>query len=579
VIGRFGNVAVETLKNSDVLSRQHLRVDLNENGWVITLLPNARNTTRIDSRVMTPGQSIRLGPVHDIVIHELQFRLRQREAVSHAPLLEDFPTPLLKLDVLLQIENFNFAAGRLLSTASLHGVDFTTLLSPQSAVTIKVALGTLQSGESSSALEIKFAQNEQQSFKLTATNASDRGYLVSFIEVATEKQHESQTTQSETGLMSDAIALFLNSSATRQGDLAACLPSLVQLGFSLLPDAAITLWLSDRNGLLQPSACAGSIPAVDQSPIDRELFPPQVQNSHPLSYLHEDGALLVRLTSSHEPTAAQKAYADLINGLFSQTLHLSRLYRALEKLNNKEEAQKIELTQAKRYISRLLPAPVGDGRVQVQYHYEPCSDLGGDLFGYQWITADCFCLYLVDVAGHGIAASLLAVSIVNHLRLSLERHEPWLQDPALWLKELNSTFQMEKHSGLTWTIWCGVYFSGKRELIYASGGHPPALLMDRGKVKELSTQGPVMGALPDIVFQSARIKLTEKAKLLLYTDGVYEFPLADGSTQTFEAYLQSASSTLSMTDGECRYLYNHAAAQCYGAEFPDDFTLLCVRFL
>src|SRR4051794_1686400 len=134
-----------------------------------------------------------------------------------------------------------------------------------------------------------------------------------------------------------------------------------------------------------------------------------------------------------------------------------------------------QLTQASRYVLSLLPGPT-DGEVRTRWRFEPSSDLGGDFFGYDWIDPDHFAMYLLDVSGHGVGAALLSVSVGNALRgRSLPGTD--FRDPAAVLSGLNDAFSMDQHDEKYFTIWYGVYHRAKRTLTYASGGHPPALLL------------------------------------------------------------------------------------------------------
>ncbi len=75
-----------------------------------------------------------------------------------------------------------------------------------------------------------------------------------------------------------------------------------------------------------------------------------------------------------------------------------------------------EVAQAAKYVCSLLPEPLRDGPVRVDWRFVPSTQLGGDSFGYHWIDDEHFAVYLLDVSGHGVGASLLSVSALNVLR-------------------------------------------------------------------------------------------------------------------------------------------------------------------
>ena len=54
--------------------------------------------------------------------------------------------------------------------------------------------------------------------------------------------------------------------------------------------------------------------------------------------------------------------------------------------------------------------------LQVDWHYQPSTELGGDAFGYHWIDDEHFALYLLDVCGHGVGAAMHGVAVLGSLR-------------------------------------------------------------------------------------------------------------------------------------------------------------------
>jgi hypothetical protein len=74
-----------------------------------------------------------------------------------------------------------------------------------------------------------------------------------------------------------------------------------------------------------------------------------------------------------------------------------------------------ELSEAARYVRSILPEPI-DQPFVIDWKYHPSSEIGGDAFGYHWIDDEHFAIYLLDVCGHGVAASLLSATAINMIR-------------------------------------------------------------------------------------------------------------------------------------------------------------------
>src|SRR5260370_19230476 len=97
------------------------------------------------------------------------------------------------------------------------------------------------------------------------------------------------------------------------------------------------------------------------------------------------------------------------------------------------------------------------------------------MFGYRWLDSDHRGVYLLDVSGHGVGSSLLAVS-VNNLLASQSLPGTDCRDPGKVLTRLNDIFPMEKQHGKYFTIWYGVFDRPRRTLTFSNAGHPPGLL-------------------------------------------------------------------------------------------------------
>ena len=190
-----------------------------------------------------------------------------------------------------------------------------------------------------------------------------------------------------------------------------------------------------------------------------------------------------------------------------------------------------ELRDAERYVRAILPEPI-EAPFRVEWLFVPCTELGGDSFGYHWIDAEHFALYLLDVCGHGVGAALLSVAACNTLRSGALPATDF-HSPEEVLGSLNQAFQMDNHGDLYFTIWYGVYHPGSGRLRYASAGHPPAILVnasntERGEANSLRAQGPPVGLLPTARYRSEECRLVSPARLFVFSDGVYEMSRPDG---------------------------------------------------
>src|SRR5262249_15657601 len=145
------------------------------------------------------------------------------------------------------------------------------------------------------------------------------------------------------------------------------------------------------------------------------------------------------------------------------------------------------------------------------WRFIPSAHLGGDMFGYHWLDAENLTVYLLDVSGHGVGSSLLAVS-VNNLIASQSLPNTDCRDPGKVLPRLNDIFPTEKQNGKYFTIWYGAFNNARRTLAFANAGHPPALLYTgqsaaEAKLHQLKSTGPAVGMVEEMDFDTESVEL------------------------------------------------------------------------
>jgi len=240
-----------------------------------------------------------------------------------------------------------------------------------------------------------------------------------------------------------------------------------------------------------------------------------------------------------------------------------------------------ELAEAAEYVKFLLPKPITEGPLQADWRFVPCTSLGGDSLGYHWVDEDSFAIYLVDVCGHGVGAALHSVSVLNVLR-SENLQNTNFRRPDQVLAGLNAVFPMEYHKDMYFTIWYGVYNRSSRLLTYASGGHPPALLMqdmpgNRSEIRELRTPNLFLGGMDGIDFEYDQVEIKPEARLYVFSDGVYEIMNEKGAYWEFDdlkAYLEDSGDRGKSTMDD---LWAHVRQIAGSETLEDDFSVLEIR--
>lgn len=279
---------------------------------------------------------------------------------------------------------------------------------------------------------------------------------------------------------------------------------------------------------------------------------------------------------------------DYLTKPFNPVFLKARIATCLEKKRLRDQERRIhaalvesqrqlasELQEAGRYVSCLLPPPFNSNGIRVDWHYQSCSQLGGDGFGYRWIDEDHWCFFLFDVCGHGVGAALLSISVLNVMRTISLPHADF-RSPKSVLEALNAAFPMESNNEQYFTIWYGVFTPRDRRLTFGSAGHPAVLSLHEGKVLQLRTQAPPIGCIENAKFREDSCILENASHLVLLSDGVYEIERADGSTATLDDFARWASSEQDRLS--VRSAWEWAQRTSIRPKLDDDFSILDLRF-
>ena len=370
---------------------------------------------------------------------------------------------------------------------------------------------------------------------------------------------------------------------------------------------AVRLMLQDQDDIVfhycNDSTCAVQIAnQVMPTVILQDLVMPDIDGLRLVRYFRANPTTrevpLIVLSSQEEPKIKAEAFAlgandymiklpDKVELIARIRYHSAAYIRLLERnqaYQRLEESQKVlnaELAEAASYVRSLLPLPVQDG-VSATWRFIPSTQLGGDAFGYHWIDDHHFAFYLLDVCGHGIGAALLSISIMNVLRSQTLLHTDFL-NPSQVLSSLNDSFQMENHNNMFFTIWYGVFDQSRHEIVYSSGGHPPAILIKpnesgENEIVELKTSGMALGVMAKIQFENTAVPVSKKNILYLFSDGVYELNAPDGRLPTLGEFIKVLKNPLEDGNEDVERIVDHCQSVRGPGPFVDDFSLLRISF-
>ncbi len=154
----------------------------------------------------------------------------------------------------------------------------------------------------------------------------------------------------------------------------------------------------------------------------------------------------------------------------------------------------------------------------------PARNIGGDFYDYVSAAGDKMFATVADVSDKGIPAALFMMSS----RTALKGAAIGTGSPREALIEANQVLQADNPTLMFVTVVTAVYEPRTGEVVYASAGHdPPVVVHTDGSAEQMpATGGMALGIAPETIFASNltenSITLAPGETLILYTDGVSE---------------------------------------------------------
>ncbi len=211
-----------------------------------------------------------------------------------------------------------------------------------------------------------------------------------------------------------------------------------------------------------------------------------------------------------------------------------------------------DLPAAVRLQQSLLPDPLSIQGYTLHHFYQPAAFLSGDWIDYWKVDERQVLFYLADVAGHGVASSLLSAWLAAfHGRDNR---------PEDLLNQMNRLL-VQQDTGKHITLLCGLLDLHQHQVHWCSAGHyPPAILIQPDQTPEILTSSSFpLGLTAQLNLKMQTVDLQAGAQLIFASDGALE---------AFEGNLSSQLQQL------IDQLSQHRFAP--PPDLPDDLALLCL---
>jgi sigma-B regulation protein RsbU (phosphoserine phosphatase) len=151
---------------------------------------------------------------------------------------------------------------------------------------------------------------------------------------------------------------------------------------------------------------------------------------------------------------------------------------------------------------------------------EPARDVSGDLYGVCAAGPERLVVFLGDVSGKGIPASMFMMRTITLAQL-LARD---IAEPERILARLNDELATDNPAGMFVTLLCASFEPKSHRLALANAGHcRPVLLSGDGPPRwAVKNLGTALGFETGVAFERTEWTLKPGDALILYSDGVSE---------------------------------------------------------
>ncbi|SHJ93852.1 PP2C family protein-serine/threonine phosphatase [Paramaledivibacter caminithermalis] len=201
-------------------------------------------------------------------------------------------------------------------------------------------------------------------------------------------------------------------------------------------------------------------------------------------------------------------------------------------VTEKKEMEKIILKQnlkmrkdldfAKKIQQRIIPKDgIYNNIIKIYSKYIPSEMLGGDVFDIIDIDEENIGIYMADVAGHGVTASMITMFI----RQTLKNLKTDALDSVYTLNYLKSRYkELHLDDNYYITILYGVFNKSSFTIKIVNGGHNcMPIVFRQDKVEEVFLPGlPICTLFDDIGYNEYNLQLNSGDRILFYTDGISE---------------------------------------------------------
>lgn len=267
----------------------------------------------------------------------------------------------------------------------------------------------------------------------------------------------------------------------------------------------------------------------------------------------------------------------------------------LAESNNKLENAYIEISNdlkaAADVQKKLLPCSgLTLNGFKFEWLFLPCSFVAGDIFNFYKLDEKHIGFYIIDVAGHGVPAAMLSVTLSNilspiattnnQLKKTIENMSYYeILSPVTVTKELNKRFLLNDDNLQYFTMIYGFFNIENGKCSITQAGHPSLIHQSiNGEITLIGDGGFPVGILPNAEYDEKHFQLEYGDRLFLYSDGITECNNENGEMYSIENLTKLIKTYQKIPLKDLINKLDQNLNKWKGSnQFNDDITLLCIE--
>jgi len=211
--------------------------------------------------------------------------------------------------------------------------------------------------------------------------------------------------------------------------------------------------------------------------------------------------------------------------------------------------------------------------LRLSAHFQPSSEVGGDLWAAHELSDGRLSVFLCDLTGHGVVAAVNAF----RLHVLIDTLEEYILDPGCFLTELNKRLVALLPVGTFATAFHAIIDPRTEKITYAAAATHTVQIMsaENMQINILEGDGVPLGILANETYETIQIPFPYGSSLLCYSDALVEVSDSQNrniSNQTVKEWFHEAK--LKKVD-VVEYILN-ALTSCGITWLADDLTIVSV---